>query len=187
MDSFIQFVVIVIASAIAGAVVTFLISLIVALVNKDMWKATRGTVLFYDSFFWLITIFLAVVFTTLTYFTWRDYGFSAPFLMGIFFILALMCLVIFLEAAFFRIAYDDYHIFTRSPWRPFRRIPWHSLTGYSWSEINEWHVLETRSQGKIRVSTFLVGLPEFFAVLVDRMGADWAVRVGIIPEEQEKG
>jgi hypothetical protein len=170
----------------AVCVGVFLAAILWALIARDIRKAPGGAVMFYGPHLWLVTIACAVTFLIIGYFTWREGGLSSILPLSIIVALTLLCMMVLLEAAFVRITYDDYYITTRSPWRAQRRIPWHSLTGYSWSEINRWHVLDTRSQGKIRLSALLIGLPEFTMFLVEKMGVDWAVREGIIPEEHGK-
>jgi hypothetical protein len=69
-----------------------------------------------------------------------------------------MCLVLFVEFYFVRIEFDEEFIYTFSPWRRKRVIPWNKVTGYSYSEVNRWHVLKTQKFGAVRLSVLLSGL-----------------------------
>jgi len=53
--------------------------------------------------------------------------------------LFLACLALFLEFHFVRIEFDDEFIYTFSPWRKRRVIPWSAVSGYSYSAVNHWH------------------------------------------------
>jgi hypothetical protein len=72
--------------------------------------------------------------------------------------LFLACLALFLEFHFVRIEFDDEFIYTFSPWRKRRVIPWSAVSGYSYSAVNHWHILETPGCGSIRLSGLLSGL-----------------------------
>jgi hypothetical protein len=66
-----------------------------------------------------------------------------------------------LEVCFVGISFDDDFIYTFSPWRPHRKIPWSGICGYSYSHLNRWHILKTTSHGNIRLSILLSGLGTF--------------------------
>jgi hypothetical protein len=68
------------------------------------------------------------------------------------------CVGLFLEFHFVRIEFDDQFIYTFSPWRKRRIIPWSAISGYSYSAATHWHVLKTRGCGSIRLSELLSGL-----------------------------
>jgi hypothetical protein len=53
--------------------------------------------------------------------------------------LLLISLYVFLEAQFARVEFDDEFIYTFSPWRKRRVIPWCAVAGYSYSAVNRWH------------------------------------------------
>jgi hypothetical protein len=72
--------------------------------------------------------------------------------------LFLVSLYIFLENQFVRIEFDDNFIYTFSPWRKRRVVPWSAVVGYSYSALNRWHILKTYSYGSIRLSELLSGL-----------------------------
>jgi len=73
-------------------------------------------------------------------------------------VLFLVSLYIFLETQFVRIEFDDNFIYTFSPWRKRRLVPWSAVVGHSYSAFNRWHILKTRGYGSIRLSTLLSGL-----------------------------
>jgi hypothetical protein len=70
----------------------------------------------------------------------------------------LACVALFLEFHFVHIEFDDEFIYTFSPWRKRRIIPWSSVAGYSYSAVNRWHILKTRGYGSVRLSELLSGL-----------------------------
>jgi hypothetical protein len=72
--------------------------------------------------------------------------------------LFLVSLYIFLETQFVLIEFDDNFIYTFSPWRKRRLVPWSAVVGYSYSAVNRWHILKTRGYGSIRLSALLSGL-----------------------------
>jgi hypothetical protein len=79
--------------------------------------------------------------------------------------ISLICAVIFgipsaylaIETVFTRIEFDDRTIRVASPWRKAREIPWGELVKCDYSMFGSSYLLRTRSNGKIRVSTFLSG------------------------------
>ena len=74
-----------------------------------------------------------------------------------------LTVALLLEFYLVRIEFDDYSIYTRSPWRPQRRIPWYEVMSYSFSVASQWYVFRTRSMGAIRLSVYLSGLGSFMA------------------------
>jgi hypothetical protein len=155
---------------IAVLVGIMLAALIWTLITLDIRKAPGGRILLYGPSVWFVGFIGAATFFTAGYLTWKDGGFSSPLTLGIFLVLILMCVTLILEAAFVRITYDDHYITTRSPWRSVRRIFWHSLVGCSWPELNRWPIPDTRTHGKIRLSSYPIGQQKFFPVLIERMG-----------------
>jgi hypothetical protein len=67
-------------------------------------------------------------------------------------------LAVFLEFFFARVEFDEDSIYTFSPWRRHRVIPWRDVVGYSFSSVNKWHVLKTREHRSIRLSVMMCGL-----------------------------
>lgn len=65
---------------------------------------------------------------------------------------------LFVEFQLVRIEFDDDAIYTFSPWRGRRVIPWSAVIGYDYSHMNRWHILKTTRHGSIRLSILLSGL-----------------------------
>ena len=74
-------------------------------------------------------------------------------------------IAVLLEFLMVRIEYDDNNIYTYSPWRKRRVIPWQAIASYSYSEMNSWHVFKTTGYGRLRLSALLSGLGSFFDML----------------------
>ncbi|MDF1525059.1 MAG: hypothetical protein RRA15_10720 [bacterium] len=89
-------------------------------------------------------------------------------LLATFLFFTLVCFALLLETFFVRIRYSVWGLLTSSPWRPSREVPWHSITSCRWCGSYEWHVLETRGYGKVRLHSYLAGLPEFFSMLEEK-------------------
>lgn len=81
---------------------------------------------------------------------------------------SLMGSAVVLEFHFIRILFDDEFIYTFSPWRPSRKIPWTAISGYAFSDLNKWYILKTTSYGNIRLSILLSGLGTFSQELEKR-------------------
>jgi hypothetical protein len=62
-----------------------------------------------------------------------------------------------LETTFIRVAVSQECIECYSPWRRHRRVLWDDVVAYRYSELNDWHVLETRRHGRIRVHSMMRG------------------------------
>lgn len=75
------------------------------------------------------------------------------------------CLSLWVEFYLVSIEFTSTDIHTRSPWRKKRQIKWEDITEYSYSEINRWYKLKTKSNGIIRLSILLSGLDDFFEEL----------------------
>jgi hypothetical protein len=74
---------------------------------------------------------------------------------------ALTCGIWFVVEAFsFRGRVTETHLVVRSSWRGVREVPWEAVEGYSFSDLNQWHVLHTRGYGKVRLSVYLEGVDQ---------------------------
>ena len=73
-----------------------------------------------------------------------------------------------LEAFFTRIRFGEDAIAVYSPWRRFRKVPYSAITGYRYSEANQWHVLET-PDGNVRLSIYLRGIDRFGELLGEKL------------------
>ena len=76
-------------------------------------------------------------------------------------VLAVCSLYVFLEVFFVRVEFDESFIYSFSPWRGGRRIPWSDIVSCYFSSVNQWHVIRTKAHGTLRVSTFLSGVGSF--------------------------
>jgi hypothetical protein len=76
-------------------------------------------------------------------------------------ILATCGLYVFVEMFFVRIGFDEAFIYPFSPWRGRRRIPWSDVVSFSYSHVNRWHIIRTRTHGTLRVSAYLSGISSF--------------------------
>jgi hypothetical protein len=65
---------------------------------------------------------------------------------------------VFLDFHLVHVEFDDEFIYTFSPWRKPRVIPWSAVVDYRYSALNRWHILKTRNYGSIRLSELLSGL-----------------------------
>jgi hypothetical protein len=65
------------------------------------------------------------------------------------------CMALFAEFHFVRTAYDEVSLYTFSPWRKRRVIPWSDVVDYDYSNMNRWHILRTSRFGCIRLSFLL--------------------------------
>jgi hypothetical protein len=70
----------------------------------------------------------------------------------------IVCMALFAEFHFVRIEFDEFSLYTFSPWRERRVIPWSDVIGYAYSDMNRWHILKTSRSGSIRLSILLSGL-----------------------------
>ena len=68
-----------------------------------------------------------------------------------------------LEFFFRRIEFNDHEIVIYCAWRKVRRIPWIEVVSFEHLHIVKEWVLETRSHGTIKLSTFLQGLEDLRA------------------------
>jgi len=84
-----------------------------------------------------------------------DQRILAAFVGGALFLAALF---LFSEFQFVRLEFDEKRIYTFSPWRKRRAIPWSAVCDDSFSKVNQWHVLKTRGYRSIRLSRLMSGL-----------------------------
>ena len=80
-------------------------------------------------------------------------------------ILTALFLFFFIEAFFVRIEFDVTTIYTFTPWRSHREIPWSDIISFRHYEHHNWYVIQTRTHGTLRVSTFLTGINNFVTTL----------------------
>lgn len=72
---------------------------------------------------------------------------------------------LFLETSFARIEFDSACIYTHSPWRRDREIPWADIVEWNHSEIHHSYLILTRNHGVLRVSRYMSGVGSFVAKL----------------------
>jgi hypothetical protein len=65
-----------------------------------------------------------------------------------------------LETFFVKVALSTTHLTHTSPWRGTRSVPWSAITGYEFSTVNSCHVLSTNGFGKVRLSTYMLGVDQ---------------------------
>ena len=81
-------------------------------------------------------------------------------------IIAILFFFMPLEFYFRRIEFDDQEIVIRCIWRSERRIPWMDVISFVHLPRQKEWILESKSSGKIKLSTFLQGLRELQAAAV---------------------
>jgi hypothetical protein len=79
---------------------------------------------------------------------------------------ALLFFFLPLEFTFRRIEFDDETIVIRCAWRKMRRILWVDVISFTELPRQKEWVLESKSHGKIKLSTFLRGLPDLRAAAI---------------------
>ena len=72
---------------------------------------------------------------------------------------------ILLETHFVTIEVTNDAIHARSPWRRARSIPLESVQSCRFSQLSQWYLVDTDLHGKIRLHTYLSGLPQILWVL----------------------
>ena len=77
-------------------------------------------------------------------------------------------LYFWVECHFVRIEFDEEFIYTFSPWRRSRVIPWNEVIGHGYSAMGGWHILKTQKFGSIRLSELLSGLGTMMGQLEKR-------------------
>jgi hypothetical protein len=65
---------------------------------------------------------------------------------------------IFLLAFFWKVGYDASGIYARSPWRARRFVPWSDVVCFGFSDIMKQWVINTRSQGNVRINELVPGV-----------------------------
>ena len=81
-----------------------------------------------------------------------------PSVIAAFFMASGISASLILEFNRVMISYDDKFIYTKSPWRKNRKIPWSDITSIGFSSAASWYVVLTKNNGKIRLHTGLNGL-----------------------------
>jgi len=69
-----------------------------------------------------------------------------------------------------RIGYDEKKVYCFSGWRKNRILSWSEIKSCGYSPTNKWWVIETATQGKIRIHEFISGRDSFFAAMRERTG-----------------
>ena len=137
--------------------------------RRNPLKAAEKSILGYGFPVKVVILIVTMGFLWLAYYVkFQDPRSISLLLRACLFIFLLLCFALLLETFLVCIRFNDRGIFTSSPWRPSRKIPWHSIVSYRWSENLQWHVLETRGYGKVRLSPLLLGLSWFFGMLEEK-------------------
>lgn len=76
-------------------------------------------------------------------------------------VMTALFLYFFIEMFFVRIEFDEARISTFTPWRSSRQIPWSDIASFRHDEAHCWYIIQTRTHGTLRVSTFLSGINNF--------------------------
>lgn len=84
-------------------------------------------------------------------------------------LLYLASISLMLEFIVVNISYDGNKIYTRSPWRKSRIIPWVEIVDLKYSALTQWHVVSTRSFGYIRIHDGMNGKQTFFDEINKRL------------------
>jgi hypothetical protein len=154
----------------AGAIGSFLTAFFLFLLYREARKPMSGHLLAYGTLLKAVGFLGMVLFSVFGSLAWQQAGMDNFWPVLLFAFLALMSAALFLESLFVRVMYNERGIHTRSPWRPSRLVPWHAVTGYRYSANWQWHEVETRAMGRVRLSIYLRGLPEFFMYLEEKCG-----------------
>lgn len=91
----------------------------------------------------------------------------------LFLLFGLTALYLLMEGFCVRVVYDGRGIRAFSPWRPDRFVEWNDVLRVSYSQMAQWHRIETRRQGFIRVHDMKSGIPVLLEEL-RRRGIDGA-------------
>lgn len=108
---------------------------------------------------WVFTVVIAIV----AIFTAGGDDFWPAVLLVLLF--AGLILPLHLEFYFVRVVWDDHSIYTRSPWRRSRTIPFSSVTRCDFSQSMQWYRVYTNDHGIIRLSMFARGIPHLLEAL----------------------
>lgn len=76
-----------------------------------------------------------------------------------------LILPLHLEAYGVLITWDDTNIYTRSPWRKCRTIPFSSVRSCDYSNSMQWYRIHTEEHGIVRLHQLARGIPELLAAL----------------------
>lgn len=76
-----------------------------------------------------------------------------------------VCLYLFLETTLTRIEFDSAFIYTMSPWRGKRQIPWKDIVSCTYSDIHMSYKITTNQHGSLSVSRFRSGIGTFLEEL----------------------
>ncbi len=79
--------------------------------------------------------------------------------------LGALVLPLHLEVFRFEVSWDGYWIYTSSPWRRRRRIPFSTVTGCDYSHTLQSYRIFTRKSGTIFISAYTSGIPELLELL----------------------
>ena len=90
------------------------------------------------------------------YFFFGDYD-SVYEPLGFTLFFSLISLPLVLESFWLRIAFDEETVYCFSPWRGNRQVPLSELGKPYYSDMMQWWVIPTKSQGVIRLHNFLSG------------------------------
>ncbi len=63
------------------------------------------------------------------------------------------------------ITWDDSFIYTRSPWRKARKIPFSAVRSCDYSNAMQWYRIHTDGHGTIRLHQLARGIPELLSIL----------------------
>lgn len=93
---------------------------------------------------------------------------------------AFFLLALYLHLEFFHVSirFDDLGLYTTSPWRRNRFIPWSAVSTVRFSQLAQWYVLSTSRMGRVRLHLYLSGLQSLLTEL-DRRGI--AIPLGTRP------
>ncbi len=87
---------------------------------------------------------------------------AAAALLGSF---AALNLILHLEVFGVSITWDETNIYTRSPWRKQRTIPFSAVEFCDYSPIWQWYRVHTKGHGIIRVHQYMRGMHKFLRAL----------------------
>jgi hypothetical protein len=88
-----------------------------------------------------------------------------PSVLGILALFTALVLPLHLETFGVKIEWDDENIYTRSPWRKPRTIPFAAIRSCDYSGTMQWYRIHTDGYGIIRMSQYLRGTPDLLRAL----------------------
>ena len=86
--------------------------------------------------------------------------------VGFILFFSLISVPLVLESFLVRIAFDDECIYCFSPWRPNRQVAFSELGEAYYSDMMQWWLIPTESQGYIRLQSFISGKDELLERLL---------------------